>query len=357
MIGSAERLVRDGDIVVREQGALRRLTLNRPKALNALTLDMAATMLAQLRAWQDDAAVGAVLIDGAGERALCAGGDLRALYDAAKSGDDLPARFWSTEYRLDLLIARYRKPVIAIMDGMVMGGGVGISAHASHRVVTERSTIAMPEVGIGYFPDVGASFLLARAPGRVGFHLALTGERVGAADAIYAGLADIHIPAEKLAELPAGLAACRAAQEVQTCLGRISSPPAAGRLAAARPWAEACYGADRVEEIFRLLRANEAADARATLATLKKMSPTSLKITLRNIRSALSFDKVERCFEQDYRLSLACIAEHDFIEGIRAAVVDKDRKPVWRPDKLEDVTEAVVDRHFETIGERELKFE
>ncbi len=357
MIGSAERLVRDGDIVVREQGALRRLTLNRPKALNALTLDMAATMLAQLRAWQDDAAVGAVLIDGAGERALCAGGDLRALYDAAKSGDDLPARFWSTEYRLDLLIARYRKPVIAIMDGMVMGGGVGISAHAAHRVVTERSTIAMPEVGIGYFPDVGASFLLARAPGRVGFHLALTGERVGAADAIYAGLADIHIPAEKLAELPAGLAGCRTAQEVQTCLSRISSPPAAGRLAAARPWAEACYGADGVEEIFRLLRANDAADAQATLATLKKMSPTSLKITLRNIRSALSFDQVEQSFQQDYRLSLACIAEHDFIEGIRAAIVDKDRKPVWRPDKLEDVTAAIVDRHFETIGERELKFE
>ena len=218
MIGSAERIVRDGDIVVREHGVLRRLTLNRPKALNALTLDMAATMLAQLRAWQDDPAVGAVLIDGAGERALCAGGDLRALYDAAKSGDDLPARFWSTEYRLDLLIARYRKPVIAIMDGMVMGGGVGISAHAAHRVVTERSTIAMPEVGIGYFPDVGASFLLARAPGRVGFHLALTGERVGAADAIYAGLADIHIPAERLAELPAALAGCRTAQEVQTCL-------------------------------------------------------------------------------------------------------------------------------------------
>ena len=234
---------------------------------------------------------------------------MRALYDAAKSGDDLPARFWSTEYRLDLLIARYRKPVIAIMDGMVMGGGVGISAHAAHRVVTERSTIAMPEVGIGYFPDVGASFLLARAPGRVGLHLALTGERVGAADAIYAGLADIHIPAEKLAELPAALAGCRTAQEVRPCLGRISSPPAAGRLAAARPWIEACYGADRRRGDF------QAASARvprtmhsATLATLQKMSPTSLKITLRNIRSALSFDQVERSFEQDYRLSLACIA-------------------------------------------------
>ena len=357
MIGSVERILCDGDIVVREHGVLRRLTLNRPKALNALTLDMAATMLAQLRAWQDNPAVGAVLIDGAGERGLCAGGDLRALYDAAKSGDDLPARFWSTEYRLDLLIARYRKPVIAIMDGMVMGGGVGISAHAAHRVVTERSTVAMPEVGIGYFPDVGASFLLARAPGRAGFHLALTGERVGAADAIYAGLADIHIPAERLAELPAALAGCRTAQDVRMCLGRISSPPATGKLAAARPWIEACYGADEVEEIFRLLRANDVADAQTALALLQKMSPTSLKITLRNIRSALSFDQVEQSFQQDYRLSLACIAEHDFIEGIRAAIVDKDRKPVWRPDKLEDVTAAIVDRHFETIGERELKFD
>jgi enoyl-CoA hydratase/carnithine racemase len=357
MNGSAESVVRDGDIVVCERGALRRITLNRPKTLNALTLDMAATMLAQLRAWEGDEAVGAVLIDGAGERGLCAGGDLRALYDAAKSGDDLPARFWSTEYRLDVLIARYRKPVIAIMDGMVMGGGVGISAHAAHRVVTERSMIAMPEVSIGYFPDVGASFLLARAPGRVGFHLALTGERVGAGDAIYTGLADVHIPSQKLADVPAALAGCRTAQEVRTCLDRMSGPPAAGKLAAARPWIDACYGADEVEEIFARLRASTAPDAPATFAALQKMSPTSLKITLRNIGSALSFGKVERSFQQDYRLSLACIAGHDFIEGIRAAIVDKDRRPIWRPDRLEDVTEALVDRHFDTIGERELKFD
>jgi enoyl-CoA hydratase len=350
----AERVVRDGDIIVREQGALRRITLNRPKALNALTLDMATTMLAQLRAWQDDAAVGAVLIDGAGERALCAGGDLRALYDAAKSGDDLPARFWSTEYRLDLLIARYPKPVIAVMDGLVMGGGVGISAHAAHRVVTERSGVAMPEVSIGYFPDVGASFLLARAPGRVGFHLGLTGERIGAADAIYAGLADIHIPSPRLAELPAALAGCRTVADVKACLDLMSGPAAAGKLAAARPWIDACYRADKVEDIFERLHTSTAADAHATVATLQKMSPTSLKITLRNIRSALSFDTVEPSFEQDYRLSLACIAAHDFIEGIRAAIVDKDRKPVWQPARLEDVIEGIVDRHFERIGEREL---
>ncbi len=355
MNGSAERVVRDGDIVVRERGALRRITLNRPKALNALTLDMAAAMLAALRAWQNDPVVGAVLIDGAGERGLCAGGDLRALYDAAKTGDDLPARFWSTEYRLDLLIARYRKPVIAIMDGMVMGGGVGVSAHAAHRVVTERSAVAMPEVSIGYFPDVAASFLLARAPARIGFHLALTGERIGAADAIYVGLADIHIPSEKLAAIPAALAGCRTAPEVRACLGGMSNPPAAGKLAAAWPWIDACYGANDVEGIFARLHNSTAAEARTTLATLQNMSPTSLKITLRNIRSALSFGTVEQSFQQDYRLSLACIAGHDFIEGIRAAIVDKDRTPIWSPDRLEDVTEAIVDRHFEPIGERELK--
>src|SRR5271154_4050322 len=196
----------DAEVVVREHRALRRITLNRPKALNALTLDMAVTMTALLRSWAADPAVGAVLIDGAGERGLCAGGDIRALYDAAKSGDSLPARFWATEYHLNVLIARYPKPVIAIMDGMVMGGGVGISAHASHRVVTERSAVAMPEVGIGFFPDVGVSFLLARSPGYVGTHLELTGMRIGAADAIYSGLADTHIAAAKLADLPSALA-------------------------------------------------------------------------------------------------------------------------------------------------------
>jgi enoyl-CoA hydratase len=238
-----------------------------------------------------------------------------------------------------------------------MGGGVGISAHAAHRVVTERSAVAMPEVSIGYFPDVGVSYLLARAPGRVGFHLGLTGERIGAADAIFAGLADVHIPSPRLADLPAALAGCRTAAEVRTCLSRMSSPPTPGKLAAARAWVEASYEAGSVEKILARLQANGAADARAARAALEKMSPTSLKIALRNIRSALSFDRLERSFEQDYRLSLACIAGHDFIEGIRAAIVDKDRKPVWQPDRLEDVTEALVARHFAPIGGRELKLE
>ncbi len=354
----SESVVHDGDVVVRELGALRRITLNRPQALNAITLDMVATMTALLRAWADDPAVGAILLDGAGGRAFAAGGDIRALYDAAKSGDNkLPEQFWATEYHLDVLIARYPKPVIALMDGVVMGGGVGLSAHASHRIVTERSSVAMPEVAIGYFPDVGACFVLARAPGFTGTYLALTGARVAAADAIYCGLADLHIPAARLDEIPAAMATARGMHDIKARLDKFSVPPAAGRLAAARPWIDRCYGADSVEEIFDRLARSDEQEARAALDTTRKMSPTSLKITLRNIRSALSFEQVEQSFQQDYRISLACVAEHDFIEGIRAAIVDKDRNPAWRPDTLEGVTPDIVERHFRPVGALELKFD
>jgi enoyl-CoA hydratase len=349
-------VLQDGEVIVRAERTLRRITLNRPKALNALTLEMAVTMTAFLRSWATDPEVGAVLLDGAGERGLCAGGDIRALYDAAKSGDPLPERFWSTEYHLNVLIARYPKPVIAVMDGVVMGGGVGLSAHASHRIVTERSAVAMPEVGIGFFPDVGAAFLLARAPGYAGTYLALTGDRVGAADAIYCGLADVHIAAAKLAELPAALADCRTGNDVQARLGEMSAAPLPGRLPAAQQWIDACYGDDEVETIVDRLRSSNLEATRAALTTIGKMSPTSLKVTLRNIRAAVSFGRVEASFQQDYRIALACIAGHDFIEGIRATIVDKDRNPKWRPDKLEDVTTEIVDRHFKSVGALELTF-
>jgi enoyl-CoA hydratase len=351
-----EIIVEDGDILVREQGALRRLTLNRPKALNALTLGMCETMTRYLQAWAGDPAVGTVLIDGSGDRAFCAGGDLRALYDGAKAGNSVAAQFWSTEYKLDVAIARYPKPVIVIMDGLVMGGGVGLSAYAAHRVVTERSAVALPEVGIGYFPDIGASYLLARAPDHFGYYLALTGSRIGPADAIECGLADIHIPAAKFGTLPMALAECRTDAEVRQRLGGFTEPAAPGRLPAGRAWIAHCYSAARVEEIFERLRDAHSPDADAALDAMQKASPTSLKITLRNVREAASFKRVEESFQQDYRLSLACIAGHDFIEGIRATIVDKDRNPVWRPDTLEAVTPEIVDRHFQSLGALELKF-
>jgi enoyl-CoA hydratase len=353
----SETLLRDGDLLVRSDDALRRITLNRPQALNAITLDMALAMTALLRQWESDPNVGAVLLDGAGGRAFCAGGDIRALYDAAKTGDSLPARFWATEYKLNVLIARYPKPLIAVMDGLVMGGGVGLSAHAAHRVVTERSAIAMPEVGIGFFPDVGACFLLARARGYIGTYLALTGDRIGAADAIHCGFGDVHVPADRLGELPSVLAGCRNSAQVRADLEGLSAAPAPSRLPKEREWIDACFGADELETIVTRLSACHAEAARAALGVMRKASPTSLKVALRNIRSAATFKKVEESFQQDYRIALACIAGHDFREGIRATIIDKDRNPRWRPDKIEAVTPDIVDRHFQSVGKLELEFE
>jgi enoyl-CoA hydratase len=362
----SETLLRDDDLIVRSDGALRRITLNRPQALNAITLEMAVAMTALLQEWQSDPKVGAVLIDGAGDRGFCAGGDIRALYEAAKNNaktkpvkatDALPVRFWATEYKLNVLIARYAKPVIAVMDGLVMGGGVGLSAHAAHRVVTERSAIAMPEVSIGFFPDVGTAFLLARAPGYIGTYLALTGQRLGAADALSCKLADIHVPADRSIELPAALANCRSHDAVRASLERLSVAPAPARLPKEREWIDACYRGDVLEEIIERLRTSRAEGAQAALEIMRKASPTSLKVTLRNVRSAAAFDRVEQSFAQDYRIALACIAGHDFIEGIRAAIIDKDRNPHWRPETIEAVTEEIVDRHFRSVGELELTFE
>jgi len=353
----SEKVVHDGDVLVRELGALRRITLNRPQALNAVTLEMAVTMTALLRSWADDPAVGAVLLDGAGERGFCAGGDIRALYDAAKSGDDLPERFWATEYKLNVLIARYPKPVIAIMDGLVMGGGVGLSAHAAYRVVTERSAVAMPEVGIGFFPDVGASFVLARAPWQLGTYVALTGNRLSAQDAAICGLGSSHIHSSRLNKIPPVLADCRKREEVWAALGTLETPPGPGKLVRARDWIGHCFSGDAMEDIVETLAACDADGAREALDVMGKASPTSLKVTLRNLRAAAAFKRVEECFQQDYRIALACIAGHDFIEGIRAAIVDKDRNPAWRPDKIEAVTPDIVERHFQSVGDLELKFE
>ncbi len=353
----SEAILQDGDVIVRAYGGLRRITLNRPQALNAITLDMVATMTASLRQWVDDPDVGAVMIDGAGGRALAAGGDIRAIYDAAKAGGTLPAQFWAGEYRLNVLIARYPKPVIAIMNGLVMGGGVGLSAHASHRIVTERSSVAMPEVVIGYFPDVGVSFPLARAPGFVGTHIALTGSRLNAADAIYCGLADVHIESAKLGTLPDALANCRTAGEIDALLRAISSAAPEGSLEADRQmWIDSCYNADDVETIVQRLYDAKFGAAHVAGVIMLKGSPTSLKVTLRNLRSARSFKRLEQSFQQDYRISLACVAEHDFIEGIRAAIVDKDRNPVWQPATLAGVTPDIVDRYFRPLGAQELTF-
>lgn len=337
----------EGGVRLRTQGRAAHIVLDRPRALNALDHAMVLRIDAALAAWEHDDSVHTVVISGAGDRGLCAGGDIRAVHDDARSGGGAAAAaFWRDEYRLNARIARYPKPYVALMDGIVMGGGVGISAHGSVRVVTERSAVAMPETGIGFAPDVGGLQLLAAAPGELGTHLALTGAVVGAADALLCGLADHFVPADRLADLADDLAVLPAAEAVARHAGQ--APP--GRLAADRAWIDPCYAPGSVEAVLDRLRHHGADAARDTARTLLGRSPTALKVTLTALRRARALGTLERVLEQDYRLARAALASADLVEGIRAQIIDKDRNPRWSPATLAEVTQADVARYFARVG-------
>lgn len=334
------------DVLLRVQGTLGRITLNRPRALNALTQVMVDSIDAILARWEHDRSVQLVLIDGAGERGFCAGGDIRVLYESAVAGDPIPAQnFFRAEYRLNARIAVYSKPVVALMDGLTMGGGIGLSAHAAHRVVTERSRLAMPEVGIGFLPDVGGTWLLSRAPGQLGVHAALTAAQLGPADAMLCGLADLHVPFDRLPTLTQDLASCEAA-DAAACIQSHATQAESGTLAGARSWIDACYKADIVETIVAALAAHAEPAARDAAADIGRKSPLSEKVALRALREAPTLGGLEACLEREYQLALAMLAGPDFREGVRAALVDKDRNPAWSPATLEGVTPAMVDAIF-----------
>ena len=340
------------DVLLRLERGVGRITLNRPRALNALTLPMALAIDAALDDWERDDSVRLVLLDGAGERGLCAGGDIRALYDALLAGDvSAPRTFFHAEYRLNARIARMTKPFVALMDGIVMGGGIGLSAHGAHRVVTERSRLAMPETAIGFLPDVGGTWLLGRAPDQLGMHLALTASQIGAADAILCGLADVHVPSDALAGLAEALGRCDGVGEVRACLDAHASEPQAGLLAGARGWIASCYAGDSVEAILDALRLQQDPLARQAVEEIGRKSPTSLKVTHRALREARRLGRLEPCLEQEYRLAIGCVSLPDFREGVRAALVDKDRSPAWSPATLDAVTAELLERVFATPGD------
>ncbi len=335
------------DVLIRVSGACGRMTLNRPHALNALTPEMVSLMKETMRAWASDPSVHFIVVDGAGDRGLCAGGDIRVLYNAVTSGDlnSATAFFWN-EYRLNDSIARYPKPYVALMDGIVMGGGLGISAHGSHRVVTERSSLAMPETLIGFVPDVGGTYLLGTAPGEVGTYLGLTGNRVGAGDAIACNLADLMVPSSTLPALTEELERCSDAAAMQDCLQRYAVSASPGRTSVQRAWIDECFAADTMEKIFAALASHARPEAQSALSELMQRSPTSLKVTHRALRHAREVKDLASCLQQEYRIAHACVRGHDFMEGIRAAVIDKDRNPQWHPARLEDVTPLHVQHHF-----------
>ncbi|GAA0925673.1 enoyl-CoA hydratase/isomerase family protein [Nonomuraea longicatena] len=315
------------DIVLTASGRLARVLLNRPKALNALTHDMVRALGAALEQWASDDTVEAVLISGAGERGLCAGGDIRAVYHDIRDGGHATPVFWRDEYRLNAFIGRYGKPYVALMDGLVMGGGVGVSAHGGVRVVTERTRLAMPETGIGLIPDVGGTHLLSRAPGEIGTHLALTGDAVGAGDAIACGLADHFV---RSADLPAFQDAV-AAGGVSAAVAAFARTPPEAVLPARRSWIDACYTAESVPMIVERLLATGESAAKEAAEQLATRSPTALRVTLESMRRARRLGSLEAVLNQEYRVSCRALRHPDLEEGIRAQIIDKDRTPRWAP--------------------------
>jgi enoyl-CoA hydratase len=350
-----------GDVLLEHRDGLGIITLNRPKALNTLTLGMYRTLDPKLLAWAADASVRAVLIRGAGERAFCAGGDVRAIYEAGRGKTKgLTADFFREEYCLIERVYRFPKPYIALLDGITMGGGAGVSVHGSHRVATERFLFAMPETAIGLFPDIGATAFLNRSPGRIGRYLGLTGARIKAADALYCGLATHYVPHERLAALTGALAAAawrdgEEPRQVDRLLADFVRPAGHAPLADLRPAIDRCFAPDTIEGIVAALESEEGEWARAALASLAKASPTSLKVTLRQLQLGAGFD-VAQALQLEYRMTQHVMQRHDFFEGVRAMLVDKDQAPKWLPASLAAVTEDEVAFYFRPIGERELQF-
>ncbi len=340
------------EVLFEKRGHLGVITLNRPNAVNALNAGMVAAILEQLTAWVDDDGVATVLVQGAGERGLCAGGDIVAIYRDILGGGTETADFWEAEYRLNSLIATYPKPYVAFMDGLVLGGGVGISAHGSVRVVTERTRTGMPETTIGFVPDVGGTWLLARSPGETGTHAALTGAHLTGADALLLGLADHFVPAGNLP----GLAAALEHETAEAAVVRFAQDPPDSGLEAQRDWIDAAYAGDDVEDIVRRLRSTGgelATEATEAATTIEAKSPTAVKVALESLRRAKGLT-LDGALAQEFRVGLRFLVAPDFREGIRAQVVDKDRNPQWKPATLHEVREAAVERFFAPLGDREL---
>jgi enoyl-CoA hydratase len=349
------------DILFSRHGAAGVITLNRPAALNAVTYAMVKALRAQLDAWGNDPAITRVVITAAGARAFSAGGDIRALTDLGRAGrQDEALQFWRDEYPLNAAIKNFRKPYVALIDGVVMGGGVGVSMHGSHRVAGDRFQFAMPEVGIGFFPDVGATWFLPRMPGEIGTFCGLTGERFGIADALAAGIATHRIPS---ARFPALLEGLSGTVSVDALLAAFAEPAGEGANAAPiwarKPAIDRIFAGERVEAILASLdreAASGSTDAQwagKIAATMRGKSPLSLKLALAQVRRGASLD-FAACMRTEFRIVSRVIYGHDFYEGVRAVIVDKDNKPRWEPASLSGVSAEQVERHFATLGADEL---
>jgi len=339
------------EILTRAEGGVRFLILNRPKAINSLTHSMVKTIHSVLREWEQDDDVAAVVLAGAGDRGLCAGGDIVVIYHSARADGVEARQFWYDEYVLNAYIARYPKPYVSLMDGIVMGGGVGVSAHASTRVVTDTSKVAMPEVGIGFVPDVGGTYILSRAPGNLGLHAALTGAPFSGSDAIAMGFADHYVPHQALDDFARAIVDDGAV----AALERHAVAPPSSELVTQRSWIDECFAGDTVTDIVAALRGHDAGPANDAANLIATRSPTALAVALEAVRRAARLETLEDALRQEYRVSCGTLRHPDLVEGIRAQVIDKDRNPKWSPSSLPAVSAADVEAFFAPV-ENDLSF-
>ncbi|HEX3943974.1 MAG TPA: enoyl-CoA hydratase/isomerase family protein [Rhizomicrobium sp.] len=338
------------EVLFQRRGAVGLITLNRPKALNALTRGMCVAMKAMLDEWVADERVKTVVIRGTGERAFCAGGDIRSLYESGKSDVSSALDFYRDEYRLNGTIKHYPKPYVALLHGIVMGGGVGVSVHGSHRVADQSVVFAMPETGIGLFPDVGGSYFLPRLAGELGMYIALTGQRLKTADAAYAGIATHVVPSQQTEGL---LAALEDGTHPDLVLRSFTESTGEPLLASAREAIDRIFSEGSVDGILATLDADESEWARGMVTIIRKKSPTSLKITFHQLREGrhLSFDD---CMRMEFRMVSRVMRGHDFYEGVRATIIDKDGAPRWRPSDLSGVSDAAVAEYFAPLADNQL---
>ncbi|XP_067994011.1 3-hydroxyisobutyryl-CoA hydrolase, mitochondrial isoform X3 [Melanerpes formicivorus] len=349
------------EVLLEKKGCAGVITLNRPKALNAINISMIRQIYPQIKTWEQDPETCLIIIKGTGEKAFCAGGDVRAIRDAGKVGDRLAQDFFKEEYALNNAVGTCKKPYVALIDGITMGGGVGVSVHGHFRVATEKTLFAMPETAIGLFPDVGGGYFLPRLSGRIGYYLALTGSRLKGRDVLKAGIATHFVDSEKLPALEKDLTALKS-PSTENIADLLNSYHEKSKTDQDKPFVldehmekiNSLFSGNTMEEIVKKLKQDGSAFANQQLETLNKMSPTSLKLTLRQLREGASMS-LQEVLRMEYRLSQACMRGTDFYEGVRAVLIDRDQAPRWKPAALEEVSDEFVDNCFKPLGNNDLK--
>jgi enoyl-CoA hydratase/carnithine racemase len=346
------------DILFSVRNGIGTIQLNRPQALNALTHDMCIPLEKHLRDWAADTAVKAVIIKGSGEKAFCAGGDIRKLADRGPEGVSYRKSFWHDEYRCNTLIGEYPKPFIALIDGIFMGGGVGLSVHGSHRIISEFAHFAMPETGIGLFPDVGGTYFLPRCPGELGMFLGLTGTRLKGADILTAGVATHFVPRAGMAALEQALVDAAPGDRVgiDAIVTKFAADPGPSQLAERKPEIDRRFGGDSVAAVMMALESDPTPFSVEQAAIIRSKSPTSVKLTFAQLRRGRALS-LRDCMKLEWRICNHVALGHDFYEGVRAVIIDKDHKPKWQPARLEDVGDAEIEEYFTPVPDGELQFD